>query len=228
MAEFNIIQKTLYCDCIIFEVQNLNGDTTNYELVHVETNNILYSGTVNTDQELIFNNLTPNTSYTLWYTNPGGWMSSWDFTTPEYIVPELTYSIWQSDQNLMGRVTIDNPGNTYEINLSWRELYELPVGQDHPNIYDGYDIRLDEDYTFTGLTNFEEGTQYKATIALEDSTGGFYQFDSNTIIIQLNTPSTLPIHISINGQVFQNCPTVKISVNGGEFKTLTNNALKII
>lgn len=45
---------------------------------------------------------------------------------------------------------------------------------------------------------------------------------------QSNTPSILPIHISLNGQAFQNCPVVKISVDGGEFKPLTNNALKII
>ena len=73
----------------------------------------------------------------------------------------------------MGRVTLDNPGNAYEVNLMWRELYELPAGWSYPNIYDGYGIDLDEDYTFTGLTNFEEGTQYNATITLEDSTGNF-------------------------------------------------------
>lgn len=228
MAEFNVIQKALYCDCIVVEVQNLNGNTIDYHLMNLWDNSIPYSGTINADQELIFNNLTPNTSYILHYNHPDGWMASLSFTTPEYIAPELTYSIWQSDQNLMGRVTMSNPGNVYEANLGWRELYELPVGQDYFNIYDGYDIKLDEDYTFTGLTNFEEGTQYTAAITLEDSTGGFYQFDSNTIIIQLSTPSTLPIHVSIDGQAFQHCPVVKISVDGGDFKLLTSNALKII
>ena len=223
----------MWADAVRYElgVNSMNDATTFTGSPHLVAT--APDGTVITAtgwEGVILKGLMPNTTYTLdisAYTDIGAISERTSFTTPEYIAPEFTYAIWQSDQNLIGRVTMDNRGNAYEVNLGWRELYELPAGWSYPNIYDGYDLKLGEEYIFTGLTNFEDGTQYSASIMTDDSLGNYNQIDSNIIIIQSSVSSTLPIHISLNGAEFKKCSNVKISVNGGEFKTLPAAALKI-
>lgn len=232
-ATISYYQGDVWADAVRYElsVNSMNDATTFTGSPHLVAT--APDGTVITAtgwENVILKGLKPNTTYTLdiaAYTDIGAISERTFFTTPEYIAPEFTYAIWQSDQNLIGRVTMDNRGNAYEVNLGWRELYELPVGWSYPNIYDGYDLKLGEEYIFTGLTNFENGTQYSASIMTDDSLGNYNQVDSNIIIIQSSVSSTLPIHISLNGAEFKKCSNVKISVNGGEFKTLPAAALKI-
>lgn len=196
------------------------------------------------DKQII--GLTPGTTYLFM-----GWAQATDGST------ESPYSddYW-TDTNcakiVAGAPYIVNYNDVYEstettISITFSDIYNDPSIYTITGSCIGYREKGSseiiwspanwEDYAYAGtaylsqtFTDLKPDTEYEfigwAYSSANNGAGTTYDDRDSWVVIKTQS-AIAPINISINGNSFIKAPAY-ISVNGGEFKTLTSNALKII
>lgn len=166
-----------------------------------------YSGT--------FNNLSPDTTY---YVKAGAVNEAGLGVSPNYV--EFTTASLQNANFTLTQTALSADSVSYSIVID--NINDATVTRSPSLVLTGsngeYMTATGWDVTFNGLI---PNSTYDLAVTVYTDIAPIHDYVSFTTL-----ESTLPIHISLNGQEFANCSNIQISVKGSEFKPLTAEAIK--